>query len=979
MSEAPSQAPERPIPRATYRLQFHGGFTFTDATAIIPYLAELGVSHVYASPYLQARPGSAHGYDIIDHNALNSEVGDPESYTAFCGALNDHDMGQILDFVPNHVGIGGADNRWFLDVLTWGEASPFADFFDIDWQPAKPELRGKLLVPILGDYYGTVLQDGQLRLVIDPGEDGFSVWFFEHRLPLTPGSYGRILRPAMDRMLADHPKDATLGGRLALIAAGFDELRRPARTRIARTTRAALAERLRADLKEVMRVYPKFREQVEAVIEEINGVPGDPETFRHLHQLLELQNFRLAYWRVAAEEINYRRFFQINDLAGIRVELPEVFDTVHRFIFQLIEEGKVDGLRIDHVDGLFDPQLYLESLQKRYEEIQNPDGNGDGDSELYVVVEKILAPHEALPAEWPIAGTTGYDFLNLVNGLFVNPEAELRLTEIYESFVGEVSNFHEQAYRGRKLAMEQELASELRVLANEINHLTETNWFTRDFTLVGIRQALREIVACFPVYRTYADWHGIRPEDRRYLDWAVTHGRRRSDRSELSVFDFLFSLLTTDPVRERPPRLNRREIRRLAMKFQQYTGAVMAKGVEDTAFYRYNRLVSLNEVGGEPTRFGTTLAGFHRSNLETARRRPHTMLSTATHDTKRGEDVRARINVLSELPEEWAENVQRWTTLNRRHRIEVNETTAPSENDEYLFYQVLLGAWPVEAMGEDEPDVDTLDPLRERMAGYMLKAVREAKVHSSWINCNGEYEQALTSFVERALDVRGRNPFVESFRAFAGRIAPIGVVNSLAQTVLKLTAPGVPDIYQGAELWDLNLVDPDNRRPVDFGRRQGMLRSLRHRWEEGISPAEVAGLLAGWQDGAIKLFVTWRLLQARRSLPALFRDGGYQPIEAEGPRAEHLCCFLRTDGEGWVLVVTPRLLASWTRVPDGWPVGGDVWEGTTIVVPLPAGGQEPQNILTGEPLPAGTPETDGTLLRLDVAKLLPAIPIGVWM
>ena len=597
---------------------------------------------------------------------------------------------------------------------------------------------------------------------------------------------------------------------------------------------------------------------------------------------------------------------------------------------------------------------------------------------VFVVAEKILAQHESLPADWPIAGTTGYDYLNAVNTLFVDPDGEAQLSCCYERFIGALPDFHEIAYRGRKLAMEQELASELRVLANEINHLTESNWFTRDFTLVGLRQALREIVACFPVYRTYVDWHGIRTEDRSDLDWAVAHGRRRSDRSDLSVFDFLLSLLTADIGRGRTPALNRREVRRLAMKFQQYTGAVMAKGVEDTAFYRYHRLISLNEVGGEPTRFGTTTGAFHRSQQHAARHWPHAMLSTATHDTKRGEDARARINGLSELAGDWAEGVQRWSTQNRRHRSDVNDASAPNENDEYLFYQALLGTWPTELMADREPDADILSALRMRMRDFMLKAVREGKAHSSWINQDAAYEQALMHFVDRALDVSGRNPFIDAFSAFARRVARIGVINSLAQTTLKLTAPGVPDVYQGCELWDLSLVDPDNRRPVDFGERTAMLRALREDWQKGIDTVWLAGLLADWPSGRVKLLVTWRLLEARRAAPVLFEAGRYRPIATQGERADNLCAFQRAYDQSALLVIVPRLVAPWTALPDCWPIGATPWQGTDVLVPEADAARCWHNVFSGEPLAPGTGSDDGSV-RVAADRLLSTFPIGVWV
>lgn len=967
-----------PIPRATYRLQFHGGFSLADAEAIVPYLAELGISHVYASPFLKARPGSQHGYDIIDHAAINPEVGDSERFAALCAELARHDMGQLLDFVPNHVGIFGADNRWFLDVLAWGEESPFADYFDIDWRPAKPELHGKLLVPLLSDHYGKILTLGELQIKCDEGGTGFSLWYYDNRLPLAPATYGRILRPAVERMLQDDSGDAARGGRLSLLAAGFDELRRPARTRPARLARLALAERLRADLAELVRDHPAFGSQLDAVVAEFNGVAGQPASFRRLHQLLEAQHYRLAYWRVAAEEINYRRFFQINDLAGIRVELPEVFDAIHRQVFQWIDDGLVHGLRIDHVDGLFDPRQYLQRLQQRYRQGASAAAMSGTPAPLYIIVEKILAPHESLPADWPIAGTTGYDFLNTVNALLVDPAGEATLSRCYEAFAGPLPAFHDMAYQGRKLAMEQELASELRVLANEINKLTESNWFTRDFTLVGLRQALREIVACFPVYRTYIDWRGSRAEDRRDLEWAVTHGRRRSDRSDLSVFDFLLDLLNTDLGRGRSPALNRREVRRLAMKFQQYTGAVMAKGVEDTAFYRYNRLISLNEVGGEPARFGTTPAIFHRGLQTASRYWPHAMLATSTHDTKRGEDVRARINVLSEVADEWAEGLRRWSTQNRRHLSQVGDQRAPSENDEYLFYQALAGVWPTEFL-ERAPEAAAMEALRQRMRDFMLKAAREAKVCSSWINQDGAYEQALSGFVDRALDVRGRNPFVEAFSGFAQRLATAGVINSLAQTTLKLTSPGVPDLYQGCELWDLSLVDPDNRRPVDYGLRGRLLGNLIKEWRDGIDPAWLAALLDDWPSGRVKLFVTWRLLTLRRDVPPLFEQGGYQPIATEGPHADRLFVFLRTHAETSLLVVVPRLTARWSRGAGRWPIGPRPWRGTDVLLPPSTPQKGWCNIFSGQSLPLADRRNGNDILRLAAAELLTAFPLGVWV
>lgn len=967
------------VPRATYRLQFHAGFTFEDATRILPYLDDLGISHVYASPYLKARPGSTHGYDITDHNSLNPEIGDTASFDAFCGQLASREMGQVLDFVPNHMGIHHADNGWWLDVLEWGEESVYAEYFDIDWSPAKPELKGKVLVPSLGDHYGRVLVDGQLRLGFDAANGTFGIGYYEHYFPLAPGTYPLILRLVRDSLMKEEGVDQESLAELALVLTGFGELKGAGRSARHRGVRRALADRLKRQLAELVGKAPPIAQHIEGAIANLNGTPGKQKSFVALHRLLEAQHYRLAYWRVAAEEINYRRFFQINDLGGIRMELAGVFDAVHRLVLQWIAEGRVQGLRIDHIDGLFDPRQYLERLQARAREARQ-DTTADSAAspgDLYVVVEKILAGHETLRTQWPIAGTTGYEFLNRLTRLFVDPAGEERLTRFYDRIAADDPPFHEIAYLGRKLAMDQELASELRVLANEINHMTEESWFSRDFTLVGIRQALREIVACFPVYRTYIDRHGPSPEDRRDIDWAVAHARRRSARADLSVFDFLKDLLTTDLGRGPAREVNRREVLRLAMKFQQYTGAVMAKGLEDTAFYRYNRLISLNEVGGEPTRFGTSVSAFHYACQDVARRWPTTMLSTATHDTKRGEDVRMRINALSELSQEWRTLVRRWAVLNRRHKSLVNDAPAPDNNEEYLFYQTLVGAWPTDCLTDAVLEPGAMDALAERLGAYMLKAAREAKAHSSWINQDVAYEEAVLAFVRQSLDVSQRNLFLESVQPFATKVAAIGAVNSLSETALKLTSPGVPDIYQGCELWDLSLVDPDNRRPVDYDVRRNTLAEIRRRFDVALPAVAIEGLVRDWPSGRIKLFVTWRLLALRRSLPELFRAGGYLPVESEGVNAANLCAFVRHHGDAVVLVVVPRLVSLWVAPEALWPNAETVWGDTRIMLPE---GQRPpgiRSVLTGEAIELGPEEmADG---KLPVARLLSGFPVGVYV
>ncbi len=965
-------------PLATYRLQFRKEFTFRDAQHLVPYLAELGISHVYASPFFKARAGSSHGYDIIDHNMINPEVGGTDDFLDYCSVLKHHGMGQIIDFVPNHMGIGQADNAWWLDVLEWGTESPYVEYFDIDWLPAKPELRGKVLVPSLGDHYGQILEAGELKLDFDVDGGTFSVWYYDHRFPVTPGQYARILTLALAQLPDDREGEEEAVVEFELLVAGFRDLKKQARSARHRSTRRAKSEKLKRQLSELARESSLILSAIGGALGKLNGAVGAPASFEALHRLLETQPYRLAYWRVAAEEINYRRFFQINDLAGMRVEVPAVFDDVHRLVLKLIAEGHVHGLRIDHVDGLFDPRQYLLRLQSKIREIRNKaaeggDSNDDG-SEFYVVVEKILAPHESLREDWPIAGTTGYEFLNRLNGLFVDGRGEAALDRTYERFVGTSAAFEETVYQGKKQAMDSELASELRVLANAFNRLAETSWLTRDYTLVGLRQALREVVACFPVYRTYIDRRGGTPEDRRDIDWAIVQARRRSLRVDKAVFDFIHGVLTTDLGVGRNPLYSKSEIKRLGMKFQQYSSPVMAKGAEDTAFYRYNRLISLNEVGGEPARFGTTVSAFHRQNQDAARRWPHGMLSTATHDAKRGEDARVRIDVLSELPAEWGRRVRRWATLNRRRKSAVNGAVAPAANDEYLFYQALVGAWPIEFHRTDELDPVAVDGFRERMVEFMLKAVREAKIHSSWINFDAEYEDALTAFVTRVLDISRRNPFVLDFRAFHERIAELGMVNGLAQTTVKLTAPGAPDIYQGCELWDLSLVDPDNRRPVDFELRRQHLAYLKERFG-GNGSHQPAELLEHWQDGMIKMFVVWRILELRHRHRELFLDGSYVPLETTGTHADHLCSFVRQHENQILLVCVPRLTARLVDQHGVLPVGADIWGDTGVVIPTDLGPESWSNVLTGEIVEA-TP-VNGDRREIPAAGVLRGFPVAV--
>lgn len=938
-----SEAGPRPprvgeTPTATYRLQLNQAFTFRKAAALIPYLAELGVSHVYASPYLKARPGSTHGYDIIDHNSLNPEYGSAEDFERFVSALREHALGQILDFVPNHMGVMGSDNEWWLDLLENGLGSAYAAYFDVDWEPVKRELHHKILLPVLGDHYGVVLESGDLRLEFDAEAGTFSVYFYEHRFPIDPRAYSGILEdalPALEGLMGAENED--LLDYKSLIAA-FEHL--PPQARL---TEEQIEERHRDKeihkrrLARLCRRCEPVMEAVRTAAEAYNGTPGQPQSFERLHRLLERQVYRLASWKTASDEINYRRFFDINDLAGIRMENAQVFEATHRLVFQLVAEGKLHGLRLDHPDGLYDPAGYFQQLHERLLETSD----AKGPEGAYVIAEKILATYEHLREEWSIEGTTGYETANLINGLFVDSRSEAAMTRNYLRYVREPLEFDQVLYEAKKRIMRSSLSSELQVLATQLNRISESNPKTRDFTLNALRSALLEVVACFPVYRTYVSADSVTEEDRRYVDWAVAQARKRSAMMESSIFDFVQDTLLIQLPEGTSPQ-QRRAVVRFAMRFQQYTAPVMAKGMEDTTFYIYNRLVSLNEVGGDPRRFGASVAAFHHLNQERAQRWPRTMLSSTTHDAKRSEDVRARINVLSEMPRLWQTLVTRWSRLNRAKKTRTEDRYLPSRNDEYLLYQTLLGVWPL------EPPQGDWEELRGRVREYMLKAVKEAKVHTSWINPNPEYEEALSRFVEALLQPREHDLFLESFLPFQRRVARLGMFNSLSQALLKFTSPGVPDVYQGNELWDFSLVDPDNRRPVDYERRRVLLTELKAAM--AVSDAELAArvrsLLDSMEDGRIKLYLSWRCLGLRRAQPRLFAEGAYLPLDTAGEFADHLVAFARAHDGVHLLSAAPRLLGSLLGETAEYPLG-EIWKDTRLKLPEEAGARF-RNRLTGE-------------------------------
>jgi (1->4)-alpha-D-glucan 1-alpha-D-glucosylmutase len=855
-------------PRATYRLQFRKEFGFQDAARLAPYLARLGVSHVYASPWLKARAGSPHGYDIVDHQALNPELGTREDFDAMNACFRQHGLAQIADFVPNHMGVGGADNPLWLDVLEWGPESGYAGWFDIEWHSDRSYLRDKLLVPFLGDQYGVELFSGKLRLKFDMEKGSFAVWAYDvHKLPICPFHYGRILGDA-------HPRLEWLGDSFANLRDWKPQV-----------TRRALE--LKAQLAALAREQEEVRSAIDAALDRFHGLPGEPESWKTLDALIHDQYWRAADFRVAADDINYRRFFDVNGLAGIRMELPDVFEHAHALILPLIADGTLDGLRIDHVDGLLNPKEYLEWVRA-----------GAGRTDFYLAVEKILAHHEKLRSDWPVDGTTGYEFVNLVLGLLIDPSGEEPLTRFYRDWAGQHGSFREIVRDSKLQIMRNAMASELDVLAGEVARVARQNPGTADFTRNVLRRAIREVIACFPVYRTYVD--SERPaakEDRRDLDWAVKQARANETDVDPSVFNFIYALLSGDILGEGRAGYSRQAVLRCVRKLQQFSGPVMAKGLEDTAFYRYNRFVALNEVGGDPERFSVSVAAFHHANEQRAKNWPHSLVATSTHDTKRGEDTRARLAVLSEIPEEWSRQVETWSRILRARRGDILVAGPPDRNEEYLFFQLLVGTWPAECMAQN-----ALDGYLERVKGAMVKSLREAKVHSTWKSPDLEYEAAVLSFVD---EVAGSDAFLSAFLPFQQRLARLGAQNSLVQTVLKLTVPGVPDFYQGAELWDLSMVDPDNRRAVDYQRRSELLDAM----------PEIS--LEHWRDGAVKLFVIQKLLALRAANADLFTRGAYQPITIS---SEYILGFERQhEGQG-MLVLAARFPArreadpEWNRV-----------------------------------------------------------------
>lgn len=915
------------IPTSTYRIQFHAGFDFEAARQIVPYLKLLGISDLYASPIFQARKGSTHGYDVVDPRQINQELGGSEKFELLWEALNQQGIGWIQDIVPNHMAYDG-QNQMLMDVLESGPNSDFIDYFDVNWNHSYLGIKGRILAPFLGDFYDKCLESGQIQLRYDA--DGLSINYYNLRFPLNIDTYADVftynlskLRRKLGRSHPDYVKLLGILFSLKFIPSKEDLLER--------TDQISFAKHSLWELYTSSQPIQSFFDEN---IDIFNGKPGDPSSFDLLDSLLARQHFRLSFWKVGAEEINYRRFFTINELISLRVEDREVFRKTHQLIFKLAEQGRFSGLRIDHIDGLFNPEEYLHRLRERC-------------PNLYIVVEKILEANESLPQSWPVQGTTGYDFLAKLNGIFCQEENAEAFDSLYQNFTN-LRHSPEQVIEDKKrLIIERNLSGDMDNLAFLLKQITSHHRYANDFTLYSLRRALVEVLVCFPVYRVYIHEGILSPEGQQVVRQAVEKAKENLP-VLVNELNFIQRFLCLESLENLSDQEKNEQIH-FAMRLQQLAGPLMAKGVEDTAFYVYNRLLSLNEVGGDPCRFGLSVQEFHRFNQERSARWPLSMNASATHDTKRGEDVRARLNVLSEIPAEWEKHINLWHELNLGYKVrskQAKRSELPDRNDEYLLYQTLLGSYPFQP--EEVPQ------FVQRVKDYAIKAVREAKVHTAWLRPDTEYEEATTAFIERIL--QGPNPFLESFLPFQRKVAHFGIFNSLSQTLIKLTSPGIPDIYQGTELWDLSMVDPDNRRPVDFSRRLAYLEEIQRRVKQ--DPLQlIADLLLHRSDGRIKLFLIYHVLKARQEQPQLFLEGSYIPLQISGSHADHVVAFARQHGKQVLLTAVPRFL---TKLIDETqdPLGESVWADTEIHLPRWkrldwVNGLTQERIPAGETLPVG--------------------------
>lgn len=914
------------IPLATYRIQFTAAFDFQDAKAISSYLADLGISDLYASPIFTSRQGSTHGYDVTDPQNIDPELGGEAGFEAAIEELRKYGLGWLQDIVPNHMAFH-SQNPMLVDVLENGPDSQYHNFFDIDWNHPYGGINGRVLAPFLGKFYGDCLESGELQLQYS--QNGLSINYYGLSFPLRIESYSNVLMHNLERLRDELGRNSPdfvkfLGVLYALKYIPSGEAGRE------RYDQITFIKRM---LWELWNDSAAVRQYIEENIQVFNGEANKPETFNLLDSLLSEQFFRLSYWKVGNEELNYRRFFTVNDLICLRVEDQNVFDTIHALVLRLIQEGKVTGLRIDHIDGLYDPAQYLNRLR-------------DHAPEVYINVEKILEPHEELSLNWPIQGTTGYDFMSKMNCLFCQQSSRSEFDSIYYQFISRSTPCETLVDENKRLIIGKHLAGDIDNLAHLLKQISDRHRYASDFTMYGLKRALVEILAMFPVYRTYISREGSRKADQECMKDVLRRAKENipTFTNELYFIEKFLLLEFDDHLSQEDKEL----WLHFLMRMQQFTGPLMAKGVEDTVFYVYNRLVSLNEVGSSPCQFGISSEDFHNFNQSRSAQWPHAMNASATHDTKRGEDVRARINVLSELPQEWDSQLRNWSAINSPLKDSLPKeaaysSTVPSANDEYLLYQTLLGAFPFDSAEHPQ--------LIERIKEYVIKAIREGKVSSNWMRPEMAYEDAFMKFIDRILEDTEDNLFLQVFRPFQKKIQHYGILNSLSQTLLKITSPGVPDFYQGTELWDLNLVDPDNRRPVDFDLRRSYLKEIKSKSKpKAKSKSNLLGyideILKTPEDGRIKLFLIYRALQARQSHQELFRRGGYQRLTVLGSLKSHVVAFARDLGDTRAIAIVPRFLTSLIKEGE-FPLGEQVWHETRIVQP-PGTSSVWQDAITGQ-------------------------------
>jgi (1->4)-alpha-D-glucan 1-alpha-D-glucosylmutase len=962
------------LPTSTYRFQFNRDFTLQQAGALIDYLLDLGITDCYASPIALARPGSLHGYDVTDHSMINPEIGGEEQLAEFAHGLRSRGIGLILDVVPNHMCIAHPSNRWWMDVLENGPGSPFARFFDIDWDPPKADLKNKVLLPVLGDQYGKVLENQQITITYEGGT--FALHVYEFVLPVAPRTWNLLLEPAMEAVRAVLGESNSAIVELASIITALTYLPLRSETDQARVKeRSREKEVIKGRLSTLTESSAHVRAAIDVSLKEMNGIKGVPHSFDRLERLLEEQAYRLSFWHVAADEINYRRFFDINELAAIRVEEPEVFEAVHQLTLRLVRQGLITGLRIDHVDGLQDPGQYLHLLQQRCAEAQaadikhphNPVDCGSGYRPFYAIVEKVLTGRERLCEDWPVYGTTGYEFLNMLEGVFVEEHNNGQFRDLYARFIDAQRDFRDLVYECKRLVLSASMSGEQNVLARHLDRISEQHRWSRDFTLNSLGRVLAEVIACFPVYRSYVTSAGeLTDEDRRHIGSAIIRAKRRNRALSSAAFDFLGSVLLL----EHPEGLDRdakADRLQFTLRFQQLTGPVDAKGYEDTALYRFYPLASLNEVGGDPASFGLAVEAFHAGNMRRLQEWPHGLSATTTHDTKRSEDVRARINVLSEIPDEWERAIWRWHHLNEPRRLKIEATEVPDPNEEYLFYQTLLGTWPISGL-------DSIHYQRyvDRIRDYLVKASKEAKVQTSWISPNDDHDRGLVEFVQAAMRPGADNRFITDVAAFAHRVGFAGMLNSLSQVLLKIASPGVPDFYQGSELWDLSLVDPDNRRPVNYAVRQSMLAEI-VRQAANDPLALTKELFAQPDDGRIKMYVTCRALDWRRKHARLFREGAYFPLGGAGRRGRNLIAFGRGSREHHVIVAVGRFFTGFGKLPQE-AAGETAWSDTFLSVAPDLLREQYVDLFTGQTIRA---DCERDARQLSMTEIFMHMPVSL--